>query len=67
MGGTKGKNLKTPKSVKCPASISKNPVPLFVLMYRPVAKDGPCLNTQQEKVLTQVNSAIGQRNVAIGH
>ena len=27
-GGTKGKNLKTPKSVKCPASISENPVPL---------------------------------------
>ena len=24
-GGTKGKNLKTPKSVKCPASISENP------------------------------------------
>ena len=28
-GGTKGKNLKTPKSVNCPASISENPVPLF--------------------------------------
>ena len=27
-GGTKGKNLKTPKSVKYPASISKKPVPL---------------------------------------
>ena len=31
MGGTKGKNLKTPKSVKCPASISENPVPLCTL------------------------------------
>ena len=31
MGGTKGKNLKTPKSVKCPASISENPVPLCIL------------------------------------
>jgi hypothetical protein len=30
MGGSKEKNLKTPKSVKCPASISKNPVPLYL-------------------------------------
>jgi hypothetical protein len=32
-GGTKGKNLKTPKSVKCPASISENPVPLLKANY----------------------------------
>ena len=28
-GNFKGKNLKTPKSVKCPAFISENPAPLF--------------------------------------
>ena len=31
MWGTKGKNLKTPKGVKCLASISENPVPLYEL------------------------------------
>ena len=28
-GGTKGENVKTPKSIKCPASMSENPVTLF--------------------------------------
>jgi hypothetical protein len=34
MGGTKEKNLKTPKSVKCPASISENPVPLCEMLIK---------------------------------
>jgi len=33
-GGDQRENLKTPKSVKCPASISENPVPLYTLDFK---------------------------------